>query len=237
MPQTRISDLAATGALDGTELLELSRLSATTRISADTISAAAADNSYNDSANGFVAAGFAVGMRVKVTGFTGDTANNLFVGTITALTAAKMTIGGVDGDVIVDDAAGETVVIAHWISERATAQQLADLASVVGGVSVSVDVAGTAVDLDNADGGKYQRFTNAAAKTFTVRPQATHAVTANSEFHLRNVGAGALTVAAGAGVTINAPAGGTLVVAERGTVTLKRVAENVFDLLGQTVPA
>ena len=80
-------------------------------ITAATISAAAADNSYNDSGSGFVAAGFTVGDRVAVTGFTGNAANNITSGAITALTASKMTIGGADGDVIVDDAAGESVTI------------------------------------------------------------------------------------------------------------------------------
>ena len=80
-------------------------------ITGTTISAAAADNSYNDSGNGFVTAGFEVGDTVTVTGFTGDVANNISSGVITALTAGKMTIGGTDGDVIVDDAAGESVTI------------------------------------------------------------------------------------------------------------------------------
>jgi hypothetical protein len=79
-------------------------------ITASTISAAASDNSFNDSGNGFVAAGFAVGMGVTVSGFTGNTANNgTFV--VTAVAAGKITIGGTDGDVIVDDAAGESVTI------------------------------------------------------------------------------------------------------------------------------
>jgi hypothetical protein len=79
-------------------------------ITASTISALASDNSFNDSGTGFVTAGFEVGQAVVVSGFTGDTANNL-TGIITALTAGKMTIGGTDGDVIVDDAAGEAVTI------------------------------------------------------------------------------------------------------------------------------
>jgi len=79
---------------------------------ATTISAAAADNSFNDSGLGFVAAGFLVGDEVVVSGFTGDVANNLASGVVTALTAGKMTIGGADGNVIVDDAAGESVTIA-----------------------------------------------------------------------------------------------------------------------------
>lgn len=76
-----------------------------------TISALASDNSYNDSGSGFLTAGFGVGDYIDVTGFTGNAANNLTSGLITAVTATKITIGGTDGDVIVDDAAGESVTI------------------------------------------------------------------------------------------------------------------------------
>lgn len=114
----RISQLTDAGALTGAELFALSRLSTTVTITATTISALASDNSYNDSGLNFVASGFAVGQAVKVTGFTGNVANNIASGVITALTTAKMTIGGADGDVIVDDAAGESVTITAWESVR-----------------------------------------------------------------------------------------------------------------------
>ncbi len=80
-------------------------------ITAITISAAAADNSFNDSASGFVTAGFAVGQLVTISGFTGDTANNITGAGITRVVAGKISIGGTDGDVIVNDAAGESVTI------------------------------------------------------------------------------------------------------------------------------
>jgi hypothetical protein len=124
---TKFSQLTAAGALTGAEVLALSKLSASVTITAATLSAAAADNSYNDSGSGFVAAGFAVGQNVKVTGFTGNAANNITSGKITALTTSKMTIGGSDGDVIVDDAAGESVTITAWESARSTSQAVADL--------------------------------------------------------------------------------------------------------------
>lgn len=115
-----ITALAIADTLTGDELVEVSQLSSTVTMTAATISALASDNSYNDSGSGFVAAGFAVGDRVKVTGFTGNVANNIFVGQITALTTGKMTIGGTDGDVIVDDAAGESVTITKWTTKRTT---------------------------------------------------------------------------------------------------------------------
>lgn len=130
---TKITDLPSSGTLDGTELLEVAKLSATVTLTAATISAQASDNSYNDSGAGFIAAGFAVGNRVKVSGFTGDVANNILVGTITVLTTGKMTIGGTDGDVIVDDAAGESVTITKWESKRTTAQEIGDLGGGGGG--------------------------------------------------------------------------------------------------------
>lgn len=120
-----IGQLTAAGSIAGTELIELQKLSATVTITAATLSAAAADNSYNDSGSGFVAAGFTVGMHVRVSGFTGNVANNITDAVVTAVTAGKLTIGGTDGDVIVDDAAGESVTITAWESVRATADQLA----------------------------------------------------------------------------------------------------------------
>lgn len=97
--------------------------------------------------------------------------------------------------------------------------------------------AGTAYNLLAADQGKYLRFTNATAKTLTVRPDATEALPGDGEWHVRNAAASNITVTPGAGVTINAPAGGSLLIPQNGTATLKRVALDVFDLLGVTVSA
>ncbi len=123
----RISQLAAAATLSGAELVEVSQLSASVTITATTISADASDNSFNDSANGFVAAGFTTGKAVKVTGFTGNVANNIVSGVVTSVAAGKLIIGGSDGDVIVNDAAGESVTITQWDSKRSTAQGVADL--------------------------------------------------------------------------------------------------------------
>lgn len=133
MADAYISGMTAAAALDGEELVEVSQVSSTVTITATTISAQASDNSYNDSANGFVTAGFANGDRVRVQGFTGNVANNILVGIITALTAGKMTIGGTDGDVIVNDTAGESVTISKWESHRSTTQDIADLGGGGGG--------------------------------------------------------------------------------------------------------
>jgi hypothetical protein len=123
----------------GPELVLLSKPSASVTISAATISAQASDSSFNDSGDGFIAAGFAVGMRVKVDGFTGDTDNNLHGAEIAKLAAGKMTIAAPEGALMVDDAAGESVTITAWESVRATAQDVADLAAGIGGSTGSTD--------------------------------------------------------------------------------------------------
>lgn len=232
----RITDLSVASELTGDEFLELAQPSDTVAITATTISAQAADNSYNDSGNGFVDAGFAEGDRVIVKGFTGDVANNIFVATITALAAGKMTIGGTDGDVIVDDAAGEEVTIAKWTSRRATAQDIADLGGGGGGGGVPVvQTEAGSYTLDPDDMGNYIRLTGAGTKDISIDLESTTALPENGEWHFRNVGAGDATVDPDVGVTVNAPAGGTLVVPQGGTITLKRVAADEFDVLGQTV--
>lgn len=94
---------------------------------------------------------------------------------------------------------------------------------------------GTSHDITASESGSYIRFTATSAKSCTFRPNSTHALPANGEWHIRNVGTGNLTITAGSGVTINPPYGGTLVVPPAGTVTVKRVASDIFDVMGVTV--
>jgi hypothetical protein len=115
---TPISKLTASSAPAYTDQVILSQLSTSVTISGTTISAANADNSFNDSGNGFITAGFDADDYVNVTGFS-NAANNIYSAKITAIAAGKMTIGGTDGDVIVDEAAGNTITITKWESYRA----------------------------------------------------------------------------------------------------------------------
>lgn len=87
------------------------------------------------------------------------------------------------------------------------------------------------------DAGSYLNFTNTGAKTYTVQPQASVAWVADSEINGCNAAASDLTLTPGSGVTLNAPYGGTLVIPPFGAFTLKRVAENVWNVHGQTVAA
>lgn len=88
-----------------------------------------------------------------------------------------------------------------------------------------------------AEAGSYIRWTNTAAKAYTVPPQATVVWAADTELHGRNCAAGNLTLTPGAGVTLNAPYLGTLVVPPGGAYTLKRGTADVWDVIATTVAA
>ncbi len=84
-----------------------------------------------------------------------------------------------------------------------------------------------------ADAGKYLRGTDAAAQPVTMPPQSSVAWAADTEIHLERAGAGAMTVTAGAGVTINRDVRFTAAVGgQYGVVTLKRAAVDTWTLFG-----
>lgn len=85
-----------------------------------------------------------------------------------------------------------------------------------------------------AHAGDYTRFTNSSAKTYEFDGSESWVV--GSEFHGRNHGAGDLTIIGSSGMTINEPAGGSLVIPSGGTFTVKIVAADEADLIGVTEP-
>jgi hypothetical protein len=106
-----------------------------------------------------------------------------------------------------------------------------------GGISLAAVVteATTSRNLGLSDINTYLRFTNAGASTCTITPQSSVTWTANAEIHIRRAAAADLTLTPGSGVTLNAPNGGTLVMSNAMSVTLKRVAADEWDVIGQTV--
>jgi len=229
----KITDLSAATSLTGNELVELSQLSTTVVYTATTISADGDDNSYNDSANQFVAEGFAIGQRVNVVGFTGNVANNIFVGVITALTAGKMTIGGTDGDVIVDDAAGESVTITKWNSARTTLTAIAALASGGGGdyrVGFQMITAASAseVIVDHVFTEAVTLPANFAGSEFNVGTNP--AATFDFDVQLNGVSVGTISVSSG-GVVTASTTGGALVVASGDVLSI--IADSGVDTLAR----
>jgi hypothetical protein len=94
---------------------------------------------------------------------------------------------------------------------------------------------GTTYDLPASTAGRYTRFTAVTTKTVNIRPEADEALPSDAEWHFKNVGAGNLLLSAVSGVTINAPASGSLIVPPGGVVTLKRTSADNFDLFGTTI--
>ncbi len=95
----------------------------------------------------------------------------------------------------------------------------------------------TARTLALTDAGAYLRHTNASASTLTIPPQSSVSWAADTEVHVRRASSGTLTLTPGSGITLNAPSGGTLVMGNNMSVTMKRVAADVWDVIGQTVAA
>lgn len=117
--------------------------------------------------------------------------------------------------------AKDSAVVAQGLAQTAAAS--------VAGLVVTDSTA--ARNIAAGDAGSYVRFTNAAAKTVTFRPESTQALPAGSLFTLRNVGAGSMTLAPGSGVTITPAAGGSLVFTTGKTAQVKRIAADAFEVL------
>lgn len=95
-----------------------------------------------------------------------------------------------------------------------------------------VTESGTALTATGANSGNYTRFTNASAKTYSFDSAETYAV--DDEYHGRNAGAGDLTLTEVGSFVINPPFGGSLVIPQGGTFTVKIVGAAEADLFGVT---
>jgi hypothetical protein len=129
------------------------------------------------------------------------------------------------------DARGDEIIPAYGKSGpqngksgSLTSRQIADLAR----IQVVTTQAGTAYTFVLAD--DYVRFTSADPVTATVPPNSEVAFPVGKSISIRQAGAGAVTVAAGVGVTVNAA--GALD-GQNATATLIKVATNEWDLCGK----
>jgi len=92
-------------------------------------------------------------------------------------------------------------------------------------------ISGATYTLAAADANKYKRVT--AACTVTVPPASSVNFPFGTEIHLRQAGAGAITLAAGTGVTLNGVDGFDLATEKHGaTITLKKVDADTWDVFG-----
>lgn len=98
--------------------------------------------------------------------------------------------------------------------------------------AVVVTEGGTSRTAQSTQRGTYVRFTNAAAKAYTFDGNQPYVI--DDEFHGRNIGAADLTLSTANGFTLNAPAGGGLIVPQGGTFTVKIVGADEGDVFGVT---
>lgn len=149
-------------------------------------------------------------------------------------TAGDMIVGGASG-VAARLALGSALQVLR-VNAAGTALEYA---APTGGTTFApvITESTTARTLALTDAAAYIRHTNASASTVTVAPQSSVTWVADTEIHIRRAAAGNLTLTPGSGVTLNAPSGGTLVMTNAMSVTLKRVASDVWDVIGQTVAA
>ena len=97
---------------------------------------------------------------------------------------------------------------------------------------------GTTYTLALSDAGGVVRANNVAAQTITIPPNASVPFPVGTVLGVRQIGAGAVTVSPGAGVTLNAPAGFLARTAYRGAdLRLHEVAENLWDVFGDLAVA
>lgn len=228
MPIKRITDLEEILSLTGEEYIEISSPSTSVTITATTISALASDNSFNDSGSGFVTAGFLVGDRVVVKGFT-TTANNLTVGTVTAVTAAKLTIGGTDGDVIVDESAGNSITISKYNSRRVAIVTISTLFS-SGTANVNPQT-GTSYTLIGSDANNVVTMDNVSANTVTV-PAGVFPV--GTVISIIQKDTGTTTITFDTGVTGNGVSAGSADLnGENAAVSLLQIDTDEWNLKGE----
>lgn len=94
--------------------------------------------------------------------------------------------------------------------------------------------AGTSITLALADASTFLRTTAATAVAITVAPQSAVTWPADTEIRIQQGAAGAVTINAGAGVTVNRLSTATnVIVGQYGVVILKRTASDVWTLYGQ----
>lgn len=157
----KFSDLSAMlGAnLNGSELVCIADVD-TTAVTASTISAATADNSFNDSADGL--GSYKVGQKIAVSGFAAGGLNGEY--TVASVAAGKITT---EETLSADEAAGASVTIA--VVNKNYKVTLDELATAIGSSSGggAETVYAATNDLNAANGG-IQTYTMAANTTFTI---------------------------------------------------------------------
>lgn len=143
------------------------------------------------------------------------------------------------GDYVVNEGIYAVCTTAHtagatFAGDEANWEYLIDLTSVTELKAIE-DIA-TDYTFVLTDANKLRRLTGATARTFTVPPEASVAFPDRTEIFLCQWGTGALSIAAGAGVTINSEFGWLNLNAQYSVATLLKVGTNEWLLTGSLRP-
>lgn len=164
------------------------------------------------------------GTTVKATGLV-DADGAALTNPFTGNSEGRITLAAPDGDYDLNMIGGG----------RSTTMRVRFRADPVGKGVPIVTVSGTSLTATAVAAGSYTRFTNATAKTYSFDSAQTYVF--GDEYHVRNVGAGNLTLMAVGSFVLNAPAYGTLVVPQGGVATIKITGVATADVFGVTVAA
>lgn len=99
------------------------------------------------------------------------------------------------------------------------------------GAGVSTQ-SGTSYTAVLADAGGYIQFTNGSSVTFTIPPNSSVAFPVGTVIEMEQAGAGALSVAAGSGVTVNSRGTDLTLAGQYAVAAVKKVATNTWTLTG-----
>lgn len=157
-----------------------------------------------------------VSAMLTAIGLLAPKANPTFTGTVSGVTKAHVGLGSVD-DTADSDKPVSTAQAAAIASAKTTLELNAQT--------------GTTYTFVLADAGKRVAMSNAAANVATVPPNSTVAFPVNTTIFVSQDGAGATSIAAGAGVTINT-AEGLKVGAQWKMVSLIKTATDTWMAIG-----
>ena len=161
---------------------------------------------------------------------------------IEAATGAEVTLDVANGFTLDAPLGGSLVIPAGGVGMvKITAPDRGKLTAFVPPTPVAPDPPAVVTEATTArtatpgNAGEYTRFTHADAKTYTFTDAETYVQ--GAEYFGRNVGAGDLTLTAVGAITPNAPAGGTLVVPQGGSFSVKMASATEGDVIGYTEAA
>ena len=149
-------------------------------------------------------------------------------------TARKITLSGADVDIV-----GSGTAVITFPSATSTLASL-DLAETLTNktltdpkIETSINAqTGTTYTLVLADASKHVSMTNASANTITIPPNSAVAFPVGTKVFITQGGAGSTTIAAGAGVTLSAPASVTAAIGEiNGSRVIQKVGVNEWLLI------